>query len=268
MGRLTQTGYPNLSGQRIKVCYNLEEKMGRGCIKKLVRVFLISIVVFQIISAKAFSENETGAENKTYEEMLKTTVYIKLWNKENPSRQVQGSGFIADPSGVILTADHLLEEWLPDIEVRFSNGDVYYTNEVKVINVDHRRDIAVIKVRAVNLPCVKLGDSDATAIGEPIYTISSPLGLEGTITKGNISTKRNFGSGFTQLQISAPISHGSSGGPIFNTKGEVVGIITESNTEGQALNFGTPINYAKSMISIVPGWTFTEYVEKRSKEII
>jgi serine protease Do len=95
---------------------------------------------------------------------------------------------------------------------------------VEVLSVDKRKDIALLKIQAVELPYLALGRSGAVEIGDTIYSVSNPLGtaLQNTLSQGLVSGKRDM-EGYRVLQISAPISHGSSGGPIFNTAAEVVG---------------------------------------------
>src|SRR6201999_60661 len=93
-----------------------------------------------------------------------------------------------------------------------------------------------------------LGDSDKTRPGDSVVAIGNPLGLENTVSNGLISARRKFDEGVEVLQISAPIAPGSSGGPIFNDHGEVIGIATAILEEGQNLNFGMPVAYLAPML--------------------
>ena len=243
-------------------------------------IFLMSIFLFLIFFSlsinEAYAENEVPIESKviekTYEKQAQAVVYITVRDEEDPSQRIQGSGFIINPSGVILTVDHLLEDCFSGAEIKLSNGDTYNNDRIEIIDIDHKRDIAVIKIKALNLPVVRLGDSDKVRTGEQVFTIGNPEGLESSISKGIISARRRSVQGrelgYECFQITTPISLGSSGSPVFNMDGEVIGIVTSLFEEGQNLNFAIPINYAKPMISEAPKWTYREYVEKRLNELL
>jgi len=116
------------------------------------------------------------------------------------------------------------------------------------LEIDKRKDIALIKIKGFGLPYLKLGRSQDVEVGETVYSLSNPLGVfQNTLSQGIVSGIRS-GDGYKYFQISAPISHGSSGGPIFNSKGEVIGIATATLEEGQNLNFAVPIDYARGMV--------------------
>ena len=156
-----------------------------------------------------------------------------------------GSGFIVTEDGLILTNYHIIEN-AEKIVVKLKNNRAY--SNVQVAGQDPKRDIALLKIRAQDLKKVRLGDSDDVDIGQRVVSIGNPLGLESTISDGLISSKRKTDDGLRLLQISVPLSEGSSGGPLFNLKGKVIGITTASFLQGQNLNFALPINYAKSLI--------------------
>ncbi|MBK9707174.1 MAG: trypsin-like peptidase domain-containing protein [Acidobacteria bacterium] len=134
----------------------------------------------------------------------------------------QGSGFLVTSNGAIVSNLHVIKG-ASSLRVRLPNGDVYKT--VDVIDVDDSKDIIIIKIKGFNLPVVKLGDSDRTEIGEAIVAISSPEGLTNSISTGVISGVRRLET-HRVFQITAPISNGSSGGALFNSSGEVIGIVT------------------------------------------
>jgi hypothetical protein len=123
--------------------------------------------------------------------------------------------------------------------------------------VDDAKDIAVVKVKGFKLPVVTLGDSDKAETGEAVVAISSPEGLVNSISTGVISGVRRFDT-HRVFQISAPISQGSSGGALFNSSGEVIGIITSLLKSGQNINFAVPINYARGMIGDRPSKTLAD----------
>ncbi|MGD1068760.1 MAG: trypsin-like peptidase domain-containing protein [Bryobacteraceae bacterium] len=157
-----------------------------------------------------------------------------------------GSGLLVSADGRLLTNYHVIAH-AKQATVRLANGDAY--DLVEVITVDKRKDIAFLKIPAVDLPFVKLGRSNGVEIGASVYSIGSPLGLQNTLSQGLVSGIRDM-DGYRLFQISAPISHGSSGGPIFNLNGEVIGIAVLTIEGGQNINFAIPIDYARGMLGM------------------
>lgn len=157
----------------------------------------------------------------------------------------QGSGFIVTPAGAIVTSLHVLRA-ATSVRVRLTNGDIYMTSDV--VEIDELKDIAIIRIKGFELPVVALGNSDVTEIGEEVVVISSPEGLTNSVSTGIVSGMRQLDT-HRVFQISAPISQGSSGGAIFNSRGEVIGIATYVLRSGQNINFAVPINYARGMIA-------------------
>ncbi len=111
-----------------------------------------------------------------------------------------------------------------------------------------QNDLVILKAKAKNLPFVKIGDINKINIGEKVYVISSPEGLENTVSDGILSGIRDITSERKILQITAPVSSGSSGGPVFNKNGEVIGIATFIIKEAQNLNFAMPVDLIKNKI--------------------
>ena len=167
--------------------------------------------------------------------------------KVNKKRAKIGSGFLIRSDGVLLTNYHVIKG-SSQIVVKLRNKQVYPV--IKILGVDRWRDIALLKIEAKDLKVMTMADSDRLAVGERVVTIGNPLGLESTVADGLLSGFRDV-NGINLLQISVPLSNGSSGGPLLNLKGEVVGITTASLTKGQNLNFAVPINYAKILLSRV-----------------
>jgi len=172
-----------------------------------------------------------------------------------------GSGFIISSDGVIVTNYHVIS-FAKDINVKLKNGDTYPV--IGVINYDPLNDFAILKIDARNLPSVILGDSSQIGIGEKIYCIGNPLGLEYTFSDGMISGLRNFNE-IAWFQFTAPVSPGSSGGPVINSEGKIIGIVTSGAEEGQNLNFALPINAIKEHIKTAPIMTFKEFTETVTK---
>lgn len=163
-------------------------------------------------------------------------------------RQSLGSGFIINKEGYILTNNHVVEN-AEEILVTLTTKKEY---KAKVIGTDARLDIALIKIDVgEDLPVGVLGDSDKLQIGEWVMAIGNPFGLGHTVTSGIVSAKgRVIGAGPYDnfIQTDASINPGNSGGPLFNLKGEVIGINTAIIAGGQGIGFATPINMAKDIL--------------------
>jgi len=162
-------------------------------------------------------------------------------------RQSLGSGFIISPDGYILTNNHVVDK-ARDIKVALSGGRVL---EAKLIGTSPEIDIALIKVEAKDLPSVELGDSDTLEVGDWVTAIGNPFGLNHTVTAGIVSAKgRVIGVGPYDdlIQTDAAINPGNSGGPLFNMKGQVVGINTVIIATGQNLGFAIPITMVKEVL--------------------
>ena len=113
--------------------------------------------------------------------------------------------------------------------------------------VDAKRDLVILKISVPGAQVISLGDSDTVQVGAPIYAVGNPRGLEGTFSQGIISSIRKVGTDKI-LQLTAPISPGSSGGPVLNHKGQVIGVSVATFRGGQNLNFAIPSNYLKKLM--------------------
>jgi S1-C subfamily serine protease len=150
----------------------------------------------------------------------------------------QGSGFVVREDGVVVTNHHVISRARKiKIKVAQKLFDVR-----GIISLDKDNDIAILKIDGKDMQTVSLGDMWETGIGEKVYVISSPKGLENTISDGLLSGRREKAPKKFVLQITAPISPGSSGGPVFNRAGEVIGIATFVLKGTQNLNFAMPVD--------------------------
>jgi serine protease Do len=163
-----------------------------------------------------------------------------------PEARSLGSGFIISADGYILTNAHVIEG-ADEINVRFTDKREF---KAKVIGADRRTDVAVIKIDATGLPAVRFGDPSKLKVGEWVVAIGSPFGFENTVTAGIVSAKgrslpqENF---VPFIQTDVAINPGNSGGPLFNMRGEVVGVNSQiySRTGGfMGLSFAIPIDVA------------------------
>jgi serine protease Do len=167
----------------------------------------------------------------------------------NMPRQGMGSGFIVEPNGVILTNAHVVAG-ADEVRVRLTDRREF---KGKVLGVDKPTDIAVIRIDAKGLPTVKLGDPGSIRVGEWVVAIGSPFGFENTVTAGIVSaTSRSLPDGtyVPFIQTDAAVNPGNSGGPLFNMKGEVIGINSQiySRTGGyQGLAFAIPVDVAANV---------------------
>ncbi|MBI3452984.1 MAG: DegQ family serine endoprotease [Rhodospirillales bacterium] len=171
----------------------------------------------------------------------------------DPPRRAQalGSGFVVDPSGYVVTNNHVIAD-ADEIKVILHDNTQL---TAKLVGRDDKTDLALLKVEpAKPLPSVKLGDSDATRVGDWVIAIGNPFGLGGTVTAGIVSARgRDIGSGRYDdfLQTDASINQGNSGGPLFNLNGEVIGVNTAifSRTGGSVgIGFAIPSTLAKPVI--------------------
>lgn len=168
--------------------------------------------------------------------------------RQVPQRS-KGSGFIVNKEGYILTNNHVIEG-ADKIKVTLMDGRSF---DADTVGQDPTFDLAVIKIKAGNLPTLDLGDSDKTEVGEWVVAIGNPLGFENSVTAGVISAKNrtlqapgiNF-QGF--MQTDAAINPGNSGGPLIDSSGKVVGINTAIVPYAQGIGFAVPINMAKQVM--------------------
>lgn len=171
---------------------------------------------------------------------------VLITAKREDGKEKQGTGYLVTSNGALVTNLHVIHGAIT-ARVKLTTGDVY--DQVEVVDHDARRDLAVLKIKGFKLPTVDLGDSDNVRVGERVYVIGNPRGLENTISEGLLSGTRDTGEGYRLIQISAAISPGSSGSPVFNSEGKVIGTAVSQLINGQNLNFAVPVNYAQGMIS-------------------
>ncbi len=170
-------------------------------------------------------------------------------------QQGQGSGFVLDKAGHVLTNYHVVEGANRGIEVMLSNKSRY---QAKVVGADKVHDLALLQISAPNLQPVTLADSSDLAVGQKVYAIGNPFGLTGTMTTGIISAIRPIRNADgapieDAIQTDAAINPGNSGGPLLNSSGEVIGINTMIASNGadqsSGIGFAIPINTAKAVLA-------------------
>ena len=168
----------------------------------------------------------------------------------------QGSGFIVSTDGKVVTNYHVIDG-ADSAMVKLSDGGIYVVEGI--VGADKDKDVAVLKLKASGreFPFLPRGDPGQLKVGDEVVAIGVSLGLEGTVSTGVISAKRGSpGSEMEVLQITAPISPGSSGGALLNSKGEVIGVPFVQTVSGQNLNFAIPITYVSPLILDAPAKPF------------
>jgi uncharacterized protein YjdB len=177
-----------------------------------------------------------------------SVVYIEAYDRKGKAVS-SGSGFITSNDGKIVTNYHVVtneKNPIESVKIKLVDGSIYSTSYV--IGFDKKNDLAILKVsEARSFKPTTMGDSSLVEVGDKIITIGSPLGLENTVSEGIVSNRERVIDGVPYIQISAPISHGSSGGALINEKGEVIGVTSAGIDDGQNLNFAIPINLVKSL---------------------
>ena len=182
-----------------------------------------------------------------------TTVAFDFFYGAVP-QQGQGSGFILDKQGHILTNNHVVGENYQRIEVQLWDKHKY---KAQVVGVDKLHDLALLQITAPNLQPVELADSRSLMVGQKVFAIGNPFGLSGTMTRGIISAIRSVrgpsGNPIDNaIQTDAAINPGNSGGPLMNSRGQVIGINTmiASNNADQnsGIGFAIPINTARAVL--------------------
>src|SRR5580692_4544052 len=183
-----------------------------------------------------------------------TTLVFDFFNGAVPQRG-QGSGFVLDKAGHVLTNFHVVEGANRGVEVMLSNKRRY---AAKVVGTDRMHDLALLQIDAPNLEAVTLADSSQLAVGQKVYAIGNPFGLSGTMTRGIISSIRSIRGSENApiedaIQTDAAINPGNSGGPLLNSRGEVIGINTMIASNGaeqsSGIGFAIPISTAKAVLA-------------------
>ena len=197
--------------------------------------------------AQSSPSTPTALENSPREiaKRVSPSVVLLVMEDSNGQPLAMGSGFVIK-DGIVATNLHVVEgasrgyAKLADREDKFKISGTVAT--------DSARDIVLLAVEGLKAPALTLGDSKRVAVGDAVYAVGNPRGLEGTFSAGIISSIRKVGDD-SLLQITAPISPGSSGGPVVNSKGEVVGVSVATFKGGQNLNFAIPSSYLTTLMS-------------------
>lgn len=224
------------------------------------------LFLFSLLASNGVQAASQLSLQQIFKDNAPAVVFIEVVDNAG-NRRGNASGFVVSPSGVILTNHHVIEPE-PGVRliIRLANGDKY--DDIWVIHDDEQRDFAVLAIKAASLPSVRLGDSETVQVGEQVVTIGNPLGLEQTFTVGIVSSVRlDPDQGYRIIQHQTPTSPGSSGGPLLNMTGEVIGIhkgaFSLEGAKAENLNVAIPINYAKPYLQDPPKMRYAEYARSR-----
>jgi serine protease Do len=167
-----------------------------------------------------------------------------------------GSGFILNEEGYLITNFHVIEgESQISVEAyhqRSGQLERRTYKRIQIVAMNKYADLALLRIMDDDAPrfvFVPLGDTERLAVGDRVFAIGSPLGLERTVTEGIVSTKTRELQGSLYLQTSAQINPGNSGGPLFNLKGEVVGVTSMKTTTGEGIGFAIPVDGVKYFLT-------------------
>ena len=228
--------------------------------KKLLRCFTgLAFLLFCAITAANAQSPQQIAKTA-----LASTVLLVMEDTNGQPLSL-GSGFFVH-NGQVATNLHVVKGASRGYAKLVSQKTKYDIEGVTA--VDAARDLVILKISVPGAQIISLGDSDTVQVGVPIYAVGNPRGLEGTFSQGIISSVRKVGTD-KLLQLTAPISPGSSGGPVLNGKGQVIGVSVATFRGGQNLNFAIPSNYLKKLMEqIVPAKPLSKVKPAESKRSI
>jgi len=214
--------------------------------KKILAGIMVSFMLgLGTANAVSYSQDET-INVTVYEKINPSIVFIEAISGDEVST---GTGIVVGKNGEILTSAHVIDE-NANIEVRTSKGEVYKAEIL--FKPENQSDLILIKIKPKSfLPVIKLGDSSILKVGQKVLAIGNPFGFSGTLTTGIISRidyEKN------KIQTDAAINPGSSGGPIVNAEGEVIGISQsiynpDNNRSNIGIGFAIPVNDVKKLLS-------------------
>lgn len=220
-----------------------------------IKVFLLSVVAVILITSQNV-QSQPMSRFFTEDDTLTTGIYERInpaivsVEADMPDGVSSGTGCVIDKQGVILTSSHVIDGG-SNIEVTTSSGQVYKASILSMMG--DNKDLALLKINPMKpLPTIKLGNSQNVKVGQRVLAIGNPFGFNGTLTIGIISR-----IDYTQnkLQTDAAINPGSSGGPLVNINGEVIGISQsifnpDNNKSNIGIGFAVPVNEAKEFINL------------------
>lgn len=201
-------------------------------------IFFSIVTLLFTISLLSFTKTAREIAQNSF-----PSVVMLVMEDSNGQPLSLGSGFFVK-EGIVTTNLHVIEgasKGYAKIAGKKSKYDI-----AGIVAIDAKRDLVLLAIKGAKAPSLPLGNSQNVAVGDEVYAIGNPQGLEGTFSQGIISGIREVDPD-KLLQITAPISPGSSGGPVLNSKGEVIGVAVATFRGGQNLNFAIPSNYLEHL---------------------
>ena len=199
--------------------------------------------------AKMFdAEVDTLTPQEIAEIALKSTVYLSI---NTQKKNYYGSGFVVR-EGLIATCEHALEGMVSGTAESVFDEKKYPITAILAVSEKH--DLAIVQVEGFTAPPLPLGDSDTVTIGEAVYVTGNPKKWKGTFSVGFVNAIRPKGNDFISgkiLHVSAPVSPGSSGGPVMSKHGEVIAILGGQEFDTQNLNFAVSVNHLKALLKTI-----------------
>jgi len=210
-------------------------------------VFALLLVLAAVTSCFAASSAASELKPADILARVRPSVVTLITYDAKGKEMSQGSGFIATPDGAVVTCWHVVSGASKVKVIRF-NGTSWIA--LGLLAWDTERDFAILKVSDSKLPAIPLAASDTVRQGDRVLVVGSPLGLDQTASDGMVSAVRALEGAPKIIQITAAVSPGSSGGPVLNMQGEVIGIAAFILTEGQNLNFAQTVDAVKAKLSV------------------
>ncbi len=220
--------------------------MTRPCCRLAVTLALVLVLAVAAGQALPASAEDTPGM------LAHVSPAVVTVHTEKSQGSTQGSGFVVDPAGIIVTAHHVIAGALRVHVVLASGAQLEVSG---VLAADPTHDVVLLRVAPLgNLQAVTLGNSDTMRRGDRVFVLASPQGLELTATDGIVSAPvRRLPGGRSSLQMTAAVFAGSSGGPVLSAQGEVVGMARSYHRDAQSLTFATPINVVKPLLAAKGG---------------
>ena len=205
---------------------------------------IVTVVLILLSLSRSVRADDPTPEN-LYKQTLPSVITLKV--ERNSGGAVTGTGFMAMKDGMAITAYHVVRD-AKTVTAKFSDGQEFEASGL--VDKDEKKDIALVRVKVFGKPLLSLSPT-IPDVGSRAYIIGAPEGLEFSITDGIISQVRNLEGG-NVYQFSCPASPGNSGGPVIDSKGKVIGVVSFQMVDGQNLNFARPSTYALGLDASLP----------------
>lgn len=215
--------------------------------KFFLMIFLITVIFLFSISLSIYAQQSSSLVPLSASTIAKNSfpsVLMLVMEDSSGQPLSLGSGFFVK-EGIVATNFHVIEGAVGGF-AKIVGQELEY-DITGVVGIDNKKDLVLLAINGAKAPSLSLGDSQQVAVGDEIYAIGNPQGFEGTFSQGIVSSIRQVGAE-TVFQITAPISPGSSGGPVLNTQGKVIGVTVATFKDGQNLNFAIPSYYLGSLL--------------------